>query len=146
MTLKGQDTPCLSADDVKALRQALADRDFYKQRAENAEAMNTAIVASRDSWKSLYEAERVRADTIQGGRIKELEAAGVQYKAQADADRQRIGELNAEVIRLKAGRKWWLATGAVVGGVAGYFVGKNIDRAITLLPGQRPQAKVAFRF
>lgn len=136
-----QSTPCLNADDVKAFRQALADRDFYKQRAENAEAVVTALTASRDQWKALYEAEKVRADTIQGGRIGQLQAALDLAKTQMDADRQKIGEQNAEIIRLKSGRKWWFGVGAVLGGVGGYFIGRNQDQIQTLIvPGQNRPA------
>lgn len=141
-----QPTPCLNADDVKAFRQALADRDFYKQRAENAEAMNTAITASRDSWKALYEAEKVRADTVQGGRIDALQAALDVAKAQMADDRQKIGEQNAEIIRLKSGQKWWFAVGAGVGGVAGYFIGANIDKATTILLPQQNRLGFKVRF
>lgn len=140
-------TPCLSTEDVKAFRQALADRDFYKQRAEAAEAQRDAAVQSRENWKALFESEKRRADEIQGGRIGELQKALDLAKTQMDADRQKIGEQNAQIISLKAGRKWWFAAGAALGGVGGFFVGKNVNQIRTfVLPEQTQSRGFTLRF
>jgi len=125
--LNGQVSPSLSVDDLKALRQALADREFFKQRAENAEAMVTALTASRDGWKALYEAEKLRADQVQGGRIAELTAANTQLHIQANADKQRIGELTFDNIKLKSARKWYFLTGLGTGAVAGAYAAKKFS-------------------
>lgn len=135
-TLHAQASPLvtLPADDVAQLRRLAADRDFQKTRAEQAEQQRDEAIKSRDSWKGLYESEKVRADNIQGERIKIL-------TDQSIADRQKIGELNAQVISLKSSRKWWFGVGAVAGGFAGYYVGKNRDRAIQLInPTAQPSA------
>lgn len=146
MTLNGQDLRCLSADDVKTVRQIIADREFYKQRAENAEAMTAAVAASRDGWKALAEAEKKRADEVQGGRITELTAANTQLHIQAAADKQKIGELNADIIRLKSGRKWYFGAGAALGVVGGYFIGKKIGTIRTIFQPAPAQFGASFRF
>jgi hypothetical protein len=129
-TLGAQDLSCLSVDDVKVVRQMLADREFFKKRAEDAEAQLAAAVISRDNWKGLYESEKKRADEIQGERIKIL-------TDQAIADRQKIGELNAQVISLKSSRKWWFGAGVVSGGFGGYYIGKNQNRIVQAVAPQQ---------
>lgn len=106
----------------------LADLAFYKGRTSDLEAQVVAANLSRDNWKGLYESEKKRADEIQGERIRIL-------TEQSAADRQKIGEQNAEIIRLKSDRKWWFAAGAVAGGFGGYYIGKNQDRIVQTVSG-----------
>jgi hypothetical protein len=120
----------------------LADLAFYKATAAEAQEQNAQLVKSRDSWKALYESEKSRADNTQGGRIDELQkevgdlkAEVATYKTQADADRQKIGDQNAQIISLKSGRKWWFGVGALAGAAAGYYVGHNQQRIVTAVTG-----------
>ena len=41
---------------------------------------------------------------------------------QAENDKQRLGELEFKVRKLKSERKWWLAAGAGVGVISGYKI------------------------
>lgn len=141
-TLSGQDLRCLSADDIKVVRQIIADREFQRQRAENAEAQVAAVESSREGWRKLYEAEKLRADAVQGGRIDELQKANTELTAanrelhvQAAADKQKIGEQNAQILKLRSDRKWWFGAGAVVGGFGGYYIGKNAGTIRAFIPG-----------
>lgn len=143
--LRGQVSPSLSADDVKAFRQALADRDFYKASFEESERQKIALATQRDSWKGLYESEKNRADNIQGGRVdehqaevKDLRDALQKSKDQNAADRQKLGEQNAEIISLRSSQKWYAGTGFVAGAVAGYYFGRNQDRIVTAATGFAP--------
>lgn len=138
-------TPCLNPDDVKAFRQALADRDFYKQRAENAERGEAAAKASATSWENLYLKEKDRADRVQGGRVDALQGALDTAKDQMADDRQKIGEQNARIIKLESSRKWYFILGSAAGAAAGYYIGQNQDRIInTITPANRPGFRVHF--
>jgi len=76
---------------------------------------------SAANWQKLYLAEKDRADRVQGGRIDELLKANAAYKDQAENDRQRLGELDFKIRKLKSQRKWWFATGLGTGVVAGAY-------------------------
>ena len=141
----------LPAEDVKQLRKLAADRDYQQARADEAEAQVTGWKNSSAHWKELYESEKDRADRVQGGRVDEnakaivdLQTANKILHDQADADRKHIAELNSDIASLKSGRKWWLITGAVAGGAAGYFAGHRVGQAggivnvITGAPPTRP--------
>ena len=119
-TLLAQDInlAALSADDVKAIRKIIADRDYEKARADEAVSQAESWKVSAGSWRVLYLAEKDRADRVQGGRVEELLKANAAYKAQAENDRERLGELEFKVRKLKSQRKWWFAAGAA-GGLAG---------------------------
>lgn len=126
----------LPVEDVKALRKMAADYEFQKARADEAESQLAAWQKSSADWRALYLSEKDRADRVQGGRIDEsagaisdLQKANAEYKSQATSDRQKIAEQNAEIIKLKSGRKWWFAAGAAAGGVGGYFVGNRTAKA-----------------
>jgi len=128
-TLNAQDLTCLSVNDQKVVRQILADREYYKQSYEESERQRTAITASRDSWRALYEAEKYRADNVQGEQVRKLEAALKISQDQMRDDRQKIGELTADNIKLKSSRKWYfilgLGAGAAGGGYLGHKIGNN---------------------
>lgn len=132
-------TPCLTTEDAKQVRQLIADKEFYKQEAENAKRERDEAIGSRDRWKGLYESEKKRADEIQGQRIDN-------FKDQAVADRQKIGEQNARIIKLESSRKWYFILGSAAGAAAGYYIGQNQDRIInTITPANRP-ANFKLRF
>ncbi len=126
----------------------MADVEFYKQKAANLERSEAAAKASAKDWESLYLKEKDRADRVQGGRVEELTKANTELHAQTTADRQKIGELTAENISLRSGRKWWFGVGAAIGAVGGYYIGKNQERIVqTFVPVQnRPQFGATFRF
>ncbi len=125
-----QNTPvCLTPDDVKAIRKIVADRDYYKAAFEESERQRAAWQKSSADWKALYESEKSRADGVQESRIKalsdanaELSKANFFYKQQADADRQKIGEQNFTIRKLKSERKWFFAAGFGLGALTGYQV------------------------
>lgn len=114
----------LSADDVKQLRKLAADRDYQQARADEAIRQRDAWKDSAANWQKLYLAEKDRADRVQGGRVAELEKAISAYKDQAAADRERLGEMEFKIRKLKGERKWWLALGAVAGGIGGWQLAK----------------------
>lgn len=140
--LAAQDLTCLSVNDLREVRKIIADREFYKASFEEAQKQNTALVASRDSWKALFESEKNRADNIQGGRVAELQAevkdarGALQIaKDQMADDRVKIGEQSAEIISLKSSRKWYFGFGLATGAVAGYYVARNQDRIVQAATG-----------
>lgn len=142
--LNAQDSPCLSANDVKEFRKALADRDFYKASFEESEQQQGALISQRDRWKGLYESEKHRADNVlTGGQVAELQAEVKDLRAelqiakdQMTADRQKVGELTAENINLRSSRKWYAGTGFVAGAVTGYFLAKNQNRIVQAATGR----------
>lgn len=149
--LRGQDLSCLSAADVRTVRSIIADREFYKAAFEESERQRAALVTARDNWRSLYEAEKLRADIVQGGQVAELKAEVKDVRAALDTakdqmalDRQKIGEQNAEIIRLKSSRKWYFGLGAAAGAVGGYLVGKNQDRIVTAATGNLAPSRFNF--
>jgi hypothetical protein len=140
--LNAQDLTCLSANDLRVVRQIIADREFYKASFEESERQRVATIGSRDKWKELYESEKKRADEIQGGRIDESKAeaddlrkALDKAKEQMADDRQKIGEQNAEIISLRSSRKWYAGFGFAAGAAAGYYIGKNQDRIVQAASG-----------
>lgn len=158
---RGQTVP-IGIEDLKELRRIAADREFQKNRADEAERQRDAFKGSAESWRQLYESEKNRADVVQGGRVDELQKAIADYKSeigelkkanaflhdQADRDREQIGQLNFDVRKLKSERKFWFAGGALIGAAAGGYVGYNARRfastALTAVSGNRPAAN-AFR-
>ncbi len=144
-----QDIPL---DDVKAIRKLAADRDFWKASYEESERQKAAFAKSAADWKALAQSETDRADRVQGGRINEslgavteLQKANRELHAQAERDRQKIGELTAENESLRGGRKWYFGAGAVTGFVAGWWLkGKSANFTnpfTTLSEGQRTVLK-----
>ncbi len=119
--------PSLSADDVKLIRRIIADRDYEKARADEAIKQLDGWKTSAANWQKLYEAEKDRADRVQGGRVEELLKANQAYKDQAELDRQRLGELEFKNRKLKSERKWWLALGFGTGLGAGLYTGSKIN-------------------
>ena len=146
MTLNAQDLTCLSVNDLKVVRQIIAEREFYKASFEESEKQRTALTASRDGWKTLYESEKQRADVVQGGRVDALQVALNIAKDQMADDRVKIAEQNAEIIKLKGSRKWIFAAGAALGGVGGYYVGRKTATNTFNVTQPPNQFGAAFRF
>lgn len=127
-----QETVTIPLEDLKQLRKLAADRDFWKGIADDAKEQITALQASVTNWHGLYMSEKARADGVQENRIAEVKAA---TKALTDAntelhnqhadDVRKIGEQNAEIIKLKSSRKWYFGTGAAIGAAVGYYIGHN---------------------
>lgn len=114
----------LSVDDVKQLRKLAAEREFYKRSFEESERQSAEWRRSAENWRTLYEAEKDRADRVQEGRVSELQKAIAAFKDQADADRQRLGELEFRIRKLKSQRKWWFGAGAAAGIVGGVQIAR----------------------
>lgn len=150
-TLSAQDLACLSVDDQRVIRQIIADREFYKKSFEEAQAQKARVEQSRDGWKSLFEAEKLRADEVQGGRVDELKKevgdlrlANTKLHDQHAADTKHMGEQNAEIADLKSARKWWFGAGTVLGGAGGYLLGRQVGAAggvTNIITGQGGQAR-----
>lgn len=124
-TLKAQvlNSPQISAEDVKEIRKIIADRDYEKARADEAERQRAAWQASSEKWQGLYTSEKKRADEIQGGRLEEKDNVITQLRQQAADDRQEIGRLNFQVEKYKGQRKWFFVAGAGAGAAVGAYGG-----------------------
>lgn len=125
-------TPSVEIDisDIQQIRKIIADRDYWKARATEEEEQKDKWKTSSAKWQNLYESEKFRADGVQENRIAELTEANKALKAsvfelrvQADSDRQRLGEQQFTINKLKSARKWYFATGLGVGFGAGFFTG-----------------------
>lgn len=114
-------------EDVKQLRKLAADRDYQAARADEAEKQSAAWQISSGKWKALFESEKQRADVTQESRIAELGKANLQLHIQADADKQKIGEQNFTIRKLKSERKWWFGVGFGTGAVAGIYGAKKFS-------------------
>lgn len=135
----------LSADDVKAIRKIIADRDFEKGRADEAIKQRDYWKTSAAEWKVLFESEKARADGIQEQRIDavknavaEMQKANKLLHDQAEADRKKIGEQQAKIISLKSDRKWWVSGGAVAGAAATFLIIRALDNNNIPVPGFAP--------
>lgn len=129
--------------DLQKLRELAADRDFQKNRADLAETQGAEWKGQAEKWRALYESEKNRADNVQGGRVAELQAANNDFKSevaqlklsigylrdQSVKDKEQIGQLNFDVRKLKSERKYIFTGGVLVGGAAGFYAGKNFNRA-----------------
>lgn len=144
--LNGQDLTCLSVNDLKIVRTCFADREYYKSAYEESERQRQALIASRDSWRALYEAEKYRADNIQNERVKQLQAALDIAKDQMADDRKKIGEITAENIKLKSSRKWYFITGLGVGLAGGAYTGYQLGNRTINVTQPPNQFNAGFRF
>lgn len=109
-------------------------------------------------WQKLFLSEKSRADNIQGGRITESQAANEDLKKanielhnQHAADIIKIGEQNAEIIKLKGDRKWIFGAGIVVGGVGEYLINRQFNKPVAVPTAlvrmaTRPQFGLKLRF
>jgi hypothetical protein len=120
-------------DDVRQIRELIVDRDYWKARAAEAERQSAGWQKSSANWQSLYEAEKSRADGVQEKRIAELLASNAElgkanavYKLQAADDRQKIGEQEFTIRKLKRERKYYFAAGFATGFTAGGYTGYRI--------------------
>lgn len=122
-TLAAQDTPSatLSAEDVKQVRKIIADRDFYKASYENEKQLRDAAEKSIIGWRSLYLAEKDRADRVQGGRVEELQKAVEASRDLHALDSQKLAENEFTIRKLKVQRKWWFAAGLGTGAAAAAY-------------------------
>ncbi len=124
--VSAQEAVEVTIEDLRQLRRIAADRDHQEARANEAERQAADWQASAGKWQKLYDAEKDRADRVQGGRIAELQKANEFYREQAEADKQRLGELEFRIRKLKNQRKYWFGAGAAIGGAAGAFGGYKI--------------------
>lgn len=126
----------ITVDDLRKFRQAVVDAEFYKQKATEFEVKMNNWEISSGNWQKLYNAEKTRADNVQGAAIKACEdankalgKANFELRNQANEDRRKIGELEFDVRKLKSSRKWYFAAGfgagAATGGYVGYQAGKR---------------------
>lgn len=120
----------LSVEDIKQVRILIADREAQKKRADEAERQSKEWQKSAADWQKHSEAETYRADVVQETRIKKLTDANTslgkanfEFRQQSVADRQKIGELEADNIKLRASRRIYFALGAAGGAAVGGFVG-----------------------
>lgn len=127
-----QETVTISLEDLKQFRKMAADRDYWKGVADDRQAQIDAAQKSNENWRKIAASETDRADRVQGGRVTEVKAANTDFKEAIDlfktsqaADRQKIGEQNAEIISLKSSRKWYFFTGTALGAVAGGYIGRQ---------------------
>lgn len=127
--------PSLSADDVKQIRELIAERDYQKRRADALQTDVDRWRKSSEDWKSLYEREKLRADGVQESRISALEKANADlfkantiYRLQAEDDRKRLAEQTFQIRKLKSQRKWFFATGFGAGFGAGAYTGYRAAR------------------
>jgi hypothetical protein len=127
INVSAQETVVISIEDLRQLRKLAADRDYEKARADEAVRQAEAWKGSAANWQKLYESEKDRADRVQGERIDLLQRANAEYKTQAEADRQRLGELEFTIRKLKSQRKWWFAAGAGIGAAAGVYTTKKFS-------------------
>ncbi len=109
-------------DDVKLFRKIIADRDYQQARADEAVRQSDAWRLSASNWEALYRSEKLRADVTQENRIAELQKANAAYKDQAENDRQRLGEMEFKIRKLKSQRKWFFAAGLGAGLYGGYRI------------------------
>lgn len=127
VSVLAQETVTIPIEDLKQLRKIAADRDYQQSRADEAARQADAWKLSSANWQALYLAEKDRADRVQGGRVDELQKAIAAYKDQAENDRQRLGELDYKVRKLRSERKWWFALGFGTGAVTGGYAVKKFD-------------------
>lgn len=126
-------------EDVKQIRKIQADLKYQTSRADTAEEQSAGWQKSAAQWKQLYLDEKARADGVQEKRVGETKAAATDLQTannelgkanfalrqQAEADRQKIGELTFDVRKYKGERKWFFGAGAVTGGLVGGYVGRQ---------------------
>ncbi len=120
----------ISAEDVKQIRRIVVERDYFKAAFEESENQKNLWRKSSADWKALYESEKARADGVQESRIAELRRANDEltkansfYKQQAADDRQKLGEQEFTIRKLKSERKWYFAAGFGTGFAAGGYLG-----------------------
>lgn len=136
----------ISLADLQTFRKAIADAKFWEDTANDKGKQVAAANESAANWQKLYLSEKDRADRVQGGRIEEVKDANVDLKlsvakleAQADRDRDKIAQQNADIISLKSSRKWYFGGGIVTGAAAGFLGGRQTCG--TSIPGlSRPAA------
>lgn len=135
LTTAAQETVTVTLDDLKILRKAAADRDYWEKAYNESERQKQAAIGSAANWEKLFLSEKNRADNIQGGRItetqgavKDLQDANKELHAQAERDRVKIGELTAENNKLRSERKYIAGLSFAGGVVAGWWLkGKSAN-------------------
>ena len=147
--------------DLKELRKLAADREYQKDRADEAEKQSAGWKQSAENWKNLYQDATKRADETQQGRIdqlkialadmtlarNELQLANIKYKDQIAADREKIGELEFSNRKLKSERKYLFFGGVVIGAVGGGYLGYRAGSSspvAAILPRQPQQSGFTF--
>lgn len=120
----------IDPQDAAAIRKLIAENQRLK--AENLELINQrdAWKGHAASWEALYQAEKDRADRVQGGRIEQLNIALAAEKEsvrllrdQVKADQQYIERLEKRVSNLKT-QRWIFGLG---GFAAGTYFGAKVQ-------------------
>ena len=112
----------ITPEDLKQLREIIAERDFYKAKAEVEQKLKKHWIGIAADWEELAAKERDRADRVQGGRIKDLERALAASKIesavlrnQITRDQVYIKKLERRINSLKTQRLLFGAVGFVAG-------------------------------
>ena len=128
----------ITAEDVQQIRRIIADRDYWKARAEEEARQKDEWKKSSATWEKLFESEKYRADVLQENRITELKeanksltSANFQLREQSAADRERLSEQQFTINKLKSSRKWYFAAGLGVGFGTGLFTGYQVKAKFT---------------
>ncbi len=120
----------ITAQDVKVIRQTVADKVYFETKARQLEADYASCQSTSVEWQKLYRAEQSRADNVQGERINKLETIIFEkdlritnYIAQANQFRDENLLLTADVKKLKK-QRWKIGVitfgvGLGIGGMAG---------------------------
>lgn len=123
----------IKPDDAEAIRKIIAERNFYKSQAEENANQRDEWKRSSAEWKTLYESEKSRSDTVQEDRITELKTALLAkdnaiadlskanelYKQQINTDKAYIDSLEARNKSLKRQRWYFAGVGLTIGLVGG---------------------------
>lgn len=127
----------IDPEDAEAVRRIIARANMLEAKAAEEKAQKEAWQESAANWKKLYEAEKDRADRVQGGRVDDLNDAlaaereahsltkrqVVVYEEQRKADKDYITRLERDNRSLKK-QRWWFGVG---GFVAGTLVGGRVN-------------------
>ncbi|HEX3101107.1 MAG TPA: hypothetical protein VHQ01_04925, partial [Pyrinomonadaceae bacterium] len=122
-----QDTVEIGIEDLKQLRKLAVDRDYEKARADVAVEQAESWKTSAASWRTLYLAEKDRADRVQGGRVEELQKGIEACRDLHVLDSQKLAENEFTIRKLKGQRKWIFATGLGAGAAAGVYGAKTFS-------------------
>jgi hypothetical protein len=132
LAVAAQDTVTITIEDLRSFRKAGVDRDFWQAAAKDKDDQLAAANKSAADWKTLYLAEKDRADRVQEKRATEATAAATDFqKANVELRDQNTDlkrekrELEDKLTGAKAQRKWYFATGGIAGGFLGFFGGRQ---------------------
>lgn len=162
----GQDpTP----DDAKTLREIIAERNKFEALSIEYKRQADVNLRFATEWQGLYEAEKDRADRVQGGQVGELRTeitelkkevgelrtangdlfkSNAEYKTQSQLDGERLKDYERKIASLKTQRWIFMLGGAAAGGLAGYKFGKDSASGTTIVnqSGPVPPPMPSFKF